>query len=122
MSVFLSPPPTLPTKEGPQWPTTISLLYQRVVQRWKAFVMFSDKGSFRQGKILVDVTPKYGRGIQALQKLAPVLGKESQDTCVACRLSSISDQHLHWFLGLAPFLDTWLEECAFFSAKRKSVA
>lgn len=49
------------------------------------------------------MSPCYGRGIQALRKLALVLGKEFQDTCVACRLSCISDQHLHLVPGLAPF-------------------
>lgn len=48
--VFFYPHPTLPQIRPTEVvPTTlISLLYQRVIQ--KAFVIFSDKGSFRQGR------------------------------------------------------------------------
>lgn len=41
----------------------------------KAFVMFSDKGSFRQGKILVDVTPKLWQGHSGPSKTCSCLGE-----------------------------------------------
>lgn len=73
-----------------------------MIQKWKAFLIFSGIDSFRLGKVLVGVTPRYDGGFQVLQKLAPVLGRGSQDTCFASRLSCSFDQHLYRFLGLAP--------------------
>lgn len=81
--------------------------------------MFNDVLSSTQGKVLFDVTHRYGERVSSHSKTCSIPGERIPGYLLESRLSCISDQQQQWFLGLAPFLDTWLEEVAFFSDSRK---